>query len=111
MSIFASMENNKKQQNMDVAITIYKQLGGDKFRVMTGTHSFAAGDNCLCMRLRRNKTGANYLRVTLTSMDDYTMEFIRAGKDIKTKATAEGIMCDQLEGMFKWYTGLETRLF
>jgi hypothetical protein len=105
------MENTQKQQSMQVAITIYNQLGGAAFRVMTGTHSFAAGEKCLTMRLRRNKTGANYLRVTLTAMDDYHMEFIKVGKDLKTKASAEGIMCDQLESMFKWYTGLETRLF
>jgi hypothetical protein len=105
------MENTQKEQNMQVAIAIYNQLGGAAFRVMTGTHSFAAGDNCLCMRLRRNKTGANYLRVSLTAMDLYTMEFINAGKNLKTKAVAEGLYCDQIAHTFTYYTGLDTKLF
>jgi len=98
-------------QNTTIAETILHQLGGRRFIVMTGSKNFIAGKNSLSMKIPRNKSGANYLRITLTSMDDYTMEFISIrGTEMKTKKTSEGVYCDQLQDLFTYHTGLYTQL-
>lgn len=94
-----------------VAETILKQLGGKRFAVMTGSKNFIDGGNSLSMKLTRNQSGANYLRITLTSMDDYTMEFISIrGSKMTTKNEVKGVFCDHLQAMFTSITGLNTRL-
>lgn len=94
-----------------VAETILKQLGGKRFAVMTGSKNFIDGGNSLSMKLVRNQSGANYLRITLTSMDDYTMEFISIrGAKMTTKKELKGVYCDQLQAFFTDVTGLYTKL-
>lgn len=96
---------------MEIAKTILSQLGGNRFIAMTGSKNFVAGEKSLSMKLTRNQTGANYLRITLTSMDDYIMEFISCrGVSMKTKASSEGVYCDQLQEVFTSHTGLYTSL-
>lgn len=96
---------------MNTAETILKQIGGRRFLMMTGSKNLIAGDNSLSMKLTRNQSGANYLRISLTSMDDYTMEFISIrGAKMTVKKELNGIYCDMLESMFKHVTGLNTRL-
>ena len=60
--------------NLKVAETILEQLGGNKFRMMTGAKNFGGTENSLSMRIGRNKTSSNYLRITLNSMDTYDMK-------------------------------------
>jgi len=113
---------------MTVAATIFEQLGGNKFAVMTGSKNFMDGGHFLSMKLSRNKSGANHLRITLTASDDYTMEFIYVpsvkvirnketgeftvkNEPIKTMEKIEGVYCDQLQATFTEITGLYTRLF
>ncbi len=93
-----------------IAREILRQLGGNWFAVMTGTTNFVDLGNGLGMRLRRNKTQSNYLRITLSPMDTYTMEFIRVGKSIKHIDTFENVYCDQLQAIFTSTTGLNTKL-
>ena len=94
-----------------IAETILQQLGGRRFIAMTGSSNFIAGKNSLSMKLTRNKSGANYLRITLTSMDDYTMEFISIrGTNMNVKETSEGVYCDQLAFFFTRHTGMYTSL-
>ena len=96
---------------MTTATTILQQLGGRRFQVMTGSYNFVSNGNSLTMKLRRNAAKATHLRITLTSMDDYTMEFISCrGASIKTKAEFEGVYCDQLQSFFTETTGLYTSL-
>ena len=47
--------------DMRVAEEILRQLGGNRFRVMTGAKNFSGTDNSLRMRIGRNKTNANYM--------------------------------------------------
>ena len=97
---------------MQVAETILKQLGGRKFIMMTGSKQFIAGKNSLSMKLTRNQTGANYLRITLNSMDLYDMEFISIrGGNMKTKVKSEGLYNDMIAREFEQQTGLYTQLF
>ena len=113
--------------DLHVANTILQQLGGKRFIVMTGSKNFVGDEHGLTMTLARNKSRANRLRITLTAMDDYNLEFYRYSpsrmKVDHKKMTCEwvpqkretvkrynGIFCDQLEEIFRITTGLYTRL-
>lgn len=107
-----------------VAATILNQLGGNRFVVMTGSKNFIYTENSLQMELTRNQLGAKFLIITLTSMDDYNLEFVKikttyekigtmkfpAKTERITLKTFEGVYCDQLRGIFERETGLYTSL-
>lgn len=97
----------------EVAQEIYRQLGGNRFVVMTGAKNFvqSAKDKWLSFRIGRNKSKANYVKIQLNSMDTYDMTFGRIhGGDYRDLKTFNGIYGDQLEEIFQDYTGLYTRL-
>lgn len=95
---------------MEAAKTILEQLGGRRFIIMTGTHNLVAGKNELTMKLRRNSCGASHLRVTLTPLDLYRMEFIKVRKgEPHTVTSFDGIYADQLQDIFESITGLYTK--
>lgn len=108
--------------DLRVAQTILDQLGGSKFIVMTGSKNFIGDDHSLTMTLTRNKSRANRLKITLTGMDDYIMEFQKITQGHFTKnynwidgkqetiKKASGVYCDQLQEIFTEVTGLYTRL-
>lgn len=100
------------QTNMQIAQTILNQLGGNKFIVMTGSKNFVAGENYLRMKLTRNKIKAQYLTITLNSMDTYDMCFFSVDKELNrtTKASIEDVYCDMLQDIFTQHTGLYTHL-
>ena len=96
-----------------IARTIIDQLGGGRFQVMTGAKNFMALDSGLSFKLPSSfaVNGINYVRVTLTPMDDYTVEFMRVrGLKVTTVNTREGVYCDVLAEVFERVTGLRTRL-
>ena len=96
---------------MKVAQTILTQLGGNRFIAMTGSKQFIAGENFLRMRLSRNKSGANMLKINLNSLDTYDLEFIKVSKnDFKTIKTVHGVYNDMLQDIFTSETGLYTKL-
>lgn len=95
---------------MKVAEIILEQLGGRRFAMFTGSKNFAAGPNYLSMKLARNSSGANYLKITLNSLDLYDMEFIKVtAKGVKTVKELNDIYNDQLEKMFTEVTSLFTK--
>lgn len=107
----------------DVTATIYEQLGGNKFKAMTGTKDFVADGNTLRMSLSRNKSKANRLFITLDGNDTYTMRFFRYFPGRLNKKTMEwspekieeieefkGVYSDDLCRIFTSVTGLDTRL-
>jgi len=126
-------------RNQEIANTILRQLGGNKFVAMTGAKQFVAIENGLRFRIGRNATQTNMIRITLRGDDTYKMEFIRIGSmpnsyaimqkskdrdDFMRKLEAaekraepkvlqeyDGIYCDQLQELFTEYTHLYTRLF
>lgn len=106
--------------DLRIAETILQQLGGNRFIAMTGAKNFVGDDYSLSMTLPRNASRANRLKITLTPMDDYTMEFTRQtvghltknykwieGKT-ETVKTFDGIYCDQLQELFTSVTGMYT---
>ena len=60
---------------MTIAQTILDQLGGNKFMAMTGSKNFTDCGRSLSMRLAKNASRANYLKITLNGLDTYDMEF------------------------------------
>lgn len=117
MFLYLSTKKQTKQNNMTteaknyhVAKEILNQLGGNRFCAMTGSNNFGAGENKLSMKLKRNASGANYLIITLTPMDTYTMEFVSVrGAKRTVKKLIENVYCDMLQSMFTDATGLYTK--
>jgi len=97
--------------NNSIATTILQQLGGNRFAVMTGSKNFIAGKNSLSMKLSRNSSKSNYLRITLNGKDLYDLEFISIrGANMTTKHEYNDIYNDQLVSIFESTTGLYTTL-
>jgi hypothetical protein len=98
-------------QNKLIAQEILRQLGGNKFVVMTGSKNFIAGDHSLSMKLSKNSSGANYLRIKLNGLDLYDIEFISIrGTKMKTKHEFKDVYCERLVATFEETTGLYTSL-
>ena len=109
---------------MTTAAIILEQLGGNKFVVMTGSHHFVSDGNTLRMQLRRNRSGANRLSITLDrGSDTYTMRFFyyRAGKinikngrfiqEVEREVTQyAGVYAEDLCRIFEAVTGMATHL-
>ena len=111
----------REDMMMKVANTIFTQLGGNRFVMFTGSKDFVGDSKSLRMRLARNASGANRLKITLNSMDTYDMEFTKytpsrldrktfefKPEKCKTIKTVNGVCCDQLQEIFTDVTGLYT---
>ena len=101
--------------DMTVAKTILRQLGGNKFRAMTGAKNFVGTDNSLSFRLPGGggfcKNGINSVRITLNSMDLYDVVYMRIwGSKVKTVEEVSGLYFDSLTDSFERVTGLATSL-
>ena len=97
--------------DMTVANTIVQQLGGNRFKVMTGAKNFLGGSNYLSFRLPKAKDGINYVKITLDDSDTYIMEFGRVhGTTYKIIETLSGVYNDMLQEFFIEKTGLYTHL-
>lgn len=100
-----------------VATIILKQLGGNKFIVMTGANNFVYGDDengnpMLTMQLKRNVSKAKYLTITLNAMDTYNMKFISINSkhELTTVAEHNDVYNDMLQNIFTEVTGMYTHL-
>lgn len=95
------------------AIDIMQQLGGNKFIAMTGSTNFVYDEQSqsISMKLRRNASKAQYLKILLTVMDVYTMQFISftSGELVIVKE-CNNVYNDGLQSMFTSVTGLNTHL-
>ena len=99
-----------------IAQTIWQQIGGKRFAVMTGSKDFVDMGNGLRMSLARNKTSANRLDIIYDAGTDlYNMRFYRRTfskktfeRKVKDVETHEGIFFDMLEDVFTQVTGLYT---
>ena len=109
--IMDSKKETKTMTNMTVANTIFEQLGGRAFVVMTGSKNFVASDNSLTFKVGQNAKRITHVRIALNAMDTYDVEFLKVRKlDPQVAAYKEGIYFDQLQAIFTEETGLHTRL-
>ena len=95
-----------------VANEIYRQLGGNRFRVMTGAKNMVSTENGIRMRIGRNKTNANYMEVVLNSMDLYDITFAKVTRmgEMKSVKTYDNVYNDMLVEIFESHTGMYTTL-
>ena len=110
MSMYASED---RYESGDVARIIWEQLGGNKFRVMTGAKNLLNLGDGLAMKLGRNSSNSNYLKITLNSMDTYDMTFAKLTKmgELKSVSEYNNIYNDMLTDIFTSHTGMYTSLF
>ena len=96
---------------MQVATTILQQLGGNRFKAMTGAKNFIGSPRALSFHLPTctTKNKANEVRIELTADDDYRVRFYAArGANIKTVSVHDGIYADRLQSLIETETGLAT---
>ena len=97
--------------NKTVAIEIYRQLGGNRFKVMTGASNFACDNNMFICKIPMKKDRISHIKITLNAMDTYDIDFISAyGGELKTISRHEGIYCDMLQDVVSSRTGLALQL-
>ena len=96
----------------DVANTIYSQLGGNRFRVMTGAKNMVSHEFALSMKIGRNKTNANFMVVELNGNDLYNVTFAKLTKmgEMKSVKEYENVYNDMLVSIFESHTGMYTTL-
>ena len=96
-----------------IAQTIFDQLGGRTFCLMTGAKNLITL-HCggLTFKIGRNPKRVNRVSVKYDAASDlYDMEFGRVwGSSYKVLELVEGVYFDQLQSVFTTHTGLETRL-
>jgi hypothetical protein len=98
--------------NLTVAKIILSQLGGNKFVAMTGAKNLAGDEKSLSMRIGRNSSNSNYMKITLNSMDMYDIRFSRIVKyQEKNIKEYNNVFNDMLTDIFTKHTGMYTRLF
>jgi hypothetical protein len=111
-----STETTIKKTDTTVANTILEQLGGGRFRVMTGANNFIASDDyTLTFRLPGTKNFVkdriNVVRIKLEPTDTYTVAFSRLyGPTMTTIREVEDVGVENLREIFTSVTGLETSL-
>lgn len=98
--------------SMEIARTILEQMGGKGFRLMCGVRNATAGPDFLQLRFKGSRK-ANTLKITLTAMDVYDMEFFQfRPKSMTCPKIVEflGLYAEDLAKTFTEFTGLETRM-
>jgi hypothetical protein len=106
---------------LEIANTIYNQLGGGKFAYITGSKNFVGDQNSLTMHLSKNNQKAKYLKIELMNDDTYTMVFSTTKKIVdpvlgfKVDALVElrkieMVYAEELQAQFTKVTGLYTAL-
>lgn len=96
---------------MSVAQTILQQLGGNRFIMMTGAKNLLSSTTGLTFKIMRNAKGVTHVKITLTPLDLYKVEFLKIrGTTISMVSEFDDIYCDQLVELFEKETGLYTHL-
>lgn len=92
---------------------IYQQLGGNKFKVMTGAKNLGFGDEgySLSMKIGKNNKQVTHVKIHLNELDTYDMTFsvIRRHRIVREE-TVNGVYDDMLQSVFTEQTGLDTHL-
>jgi hypothetical protein len=94
------------------AETIYNQLGGTKFQIMVGVHTYVKTDNSIRFIFKGCRT-ANKCLITLQNDDTYTMAFYKFNRrtgDCELVKEISMVYGDQLQDVFQNTTGLVTHL-
>ena len=106
----------KEGMNKRQAGEMLKQLGGNRFIMMTGSKNFGVCTKGSGFKIGRNSKGVNFVRIDLKN-DLYNMEFIQLRKkrgsmdvNMKVLKRVKGVYADQLQSVFTKHTGMYTSL-
>jgi hypothetical protein len=101
----------EKKINMDVGLTILRQLGNAKFMTMTGAHKMLAIENGLQFFIPR-ANNIRKVRIDWKAGEDlYHMYFYSVyGETVKLVQERLYVHADDLQDNFKYVTGLDTHL-
>ncbi len=93
-----------------ISQAILEQLGGSKFRAMTGVKNFIRSNNSISMHLpnTKNKIKAKYFTVFLDADETYRLRFQKRNLEIIDDIS--GIPAEHLQAVFTNTTGLHTHL-
>ena len=100
--------------DMAVAQTILRQLGGNRFKAMTGASSFSGGSDCLTFRLpgRSTKHRASGMRIVLEPSDTYRIELLKVTikNGVEIVDQRSDVYAEDLRHVFYEMTGLHVSL-
>jgi hypothetical protein len=103
-----------QEERAEIAKTIIRQLGGNRFSMMTGAKHFVALESGLRFTIPGRsftKRGINLVTVILDPSDTYTVKFDKTWKTrIIPVSEHTGIYDDMLQKIFTAETGLDTHL-
>jgi len=93
---------------------IFEQIGGRRFRAMTGAYNFLHnGDNELQFRFRGSRK-LNWCKIGLNALDLYDVEFCQIGSApkfiVRNRVRHENVYASGLQRLFTEVTGLDTHL-
>jgi hypothetical protein len=99
---------------MNVSETILIQLGGNRFRAMTGAKNFVTSGNNLRFSLPKAvRNRINMVEIVLNASDLYDVTFYQYKKtkfEVVEVSKFENIYADQLQSLFTSETGYETKI-
>jgi spore coat polysaccharide biosynthesis protein SpsF (cytidylyltransferase family) len=93
------------------ATAVMQQLGGNQFIRITGSTNFVVGDDVLTFKVGSGAAkGIKYVKITLTPMDVYKVEFVKVKRDLTLVVVAchEMVYDDMLQDIFTAETGFYT---
>lgn len=98
--------------NLAVAQEILRQLGGKRFILFTGVKNLLGDAYSLQMQFRQNKHDYFSLKITLTPMDEYKLEFHKRKSltEFELVKTIDNVYCENLVEIFERETELYTKL-
>lgn len=102
---------NDHEISLNIARTIIEQLGGNRFKVMTGANNFTVSKSAVSFHFKGSRK-VNACRIELNGNDLYDLTFCKLGGKALYKeiSSAYDIYNDQLEEIFTKHTSLYTRL-
>lgn len=93
---------------------VYYQLGGHRFKAMTGARTFVMHSNALSFRVNGRHQGKriNHVKITLNEFDTYDLEasWVTMKKGVQVVCRASGVYVDKLRSAFEQATELRTSL-
>lgn len=105
-----------QERAVEISNTIISQLGGNKFKAMTGAKNFSYKieenfNTTLTFKIGQNSKRVNHVKITLNASDLYDVQFLYCSvKGIKVLSSLEGVYAEDLRDIFETNTGLYTSL-
>jgi hypothetical protein len=113
----ATTSTHYTPENRAIAEEILRQLGGGRFKVMTGSKDFTVIKNGLRFKVGSNSKRVNAMEIVLDADDTYTVRAMWVQMSRKTfqvtttmRDEMSGVYNDMLQDVFTRMTGMYTHL-